>query len=86
LFISFIGIILAVSFNQNTNKMTHTNTQSFKVYLSTENLSTIIESLELLSNSLSKDNTKKVDIETLLWQLGMIANDIEPMESNLLND
>jgi hypothetical protein len=66
--------------------MTHTNTQSFKVYLSTENLSTIIESLELLSNSLSKDNTKKVDIETLLWQLGMIANDIEPMESNLLND
>jgi hypothetical protein len=60
--------------------------QSFKVYLSTENLSTIIESLELLSNSLSKDNTKKVDIETLLWQLGMIANDIEPMESNLLND
>ena len=60
--------------------------QSFKVYLSTENLNTIIESLELLSNSLSKDNTKKVDIETLLWQLGMIANDIEPMESNLLND
>jgi hypothetical protein len=60
--------------------------QSFKVYLSTENLSTIIESLELLSNSLSKDNTKKVDIETLLWQLGMIANDIEPIESNLLND
>lgn len=79
-------LILAVSFNQNTNKMNTKQLQSFKVYLSTENLSTIIESLELLSNSLSKDNTKKVDIETLLWQLGMIANDIEPMESNLLND
>ncbi len=79
-------LILAVSFNQNTNKMNTKQLQSFKVYLSTENLSTIIESLELLSNSLSKDNTKKVDIETLLWQLGMIANDIEPIESNLLND
>lgn len=69
--------------------MTQTTTQSIPyitAHFAIEDLKIIVESLEILSESLSNDNQKKASVDTMIWQLSMMLNNNEPNESYLLND